>query len=77
MGPNTGTPNFNQMPQPQGGAVEAGNNLPPQYNVDPATTSTSGYEQFNQAPMRTEQLLLTAPVTLTGMVVGKFLAAHP
>ncbi len=25
--------------------------------------------------MRTEQLLLTAPVTLTGMVVGKFLAA--
>ncbi len=25
--------------------------------------------------MRTEQLLLTAPVTLTGMVIGKFLAA--
>ena len=66
MGPNTGTPNFNQMSQPQGGAVEAGNNLPPQYNVDPATTSTSGYEQFNQAPMRTEQLpnaeLLAQPV---------------
>lgn len=66
MGPNTGTPNFNQMPQPQGGAVEAGNNLPPQYNVDPATTSTSGYEQFNQAPMRAEQLpnaeLLAQPV---------------
>jgi ABC-2 type transport system permease protein len=25
--------------------------------------------------MRTEQLLLTAPVTLTGMVMGKYLAA--
>lgn len=66
MGPNTGTPNFNQAPQLQGGAVENGNNLPPQYNVDPATTSTSGYEQFNQAPMRAEQLpnaeLLAQPV---------------
>ena len=56
MGPNTGTPNFNQAPQPQGGAVEAGNNLPPQYNVDPTTTPISGYEQFNQAPIRAEQL---------------------
>ena len=56
MGPNTGTPNFNQAPQPQGGVVENGNSLPPQYNVDPTTTSISGYEQFNQAPMRAEQL---------------------
>ena len=66
MGPNSGTPNFNQAPQPQGGAVETGGNLPPQYNVDPATTAISGYEQFNQAPMRTEQLpnaeLLAQPV---------------
>lgn len=56
MGPNSGTPNFNQAPQPQGGAVETGGNLPPQYNVDPATTTISGYEQFNQAPIRAEQL---------------------
>ena len=56
MGPNTGTPNFNQAPQPQGGAVETGGNLPPQYNVDPATTAISSYEQFNQAPIRAEQL---------------------
>ena len=56
MGPNSGTPNFNQAPQPQGGAVETGGNLSPQYNVDPATTAISGYEQFNQAPMRAEQL---------------------
>lgn len=56
MGPNSGTPNFNQAPQPQGGAVETGGNLPPQYNVDPATTAISSYEQFNQAPIRAEQL---------------------
>ena len=66
MGPNSGTPNFNQAPRPQGGAVETGGNLSPQYNVDPATTAISGYEQFNQAPMRTEQLpnaeLLAQPV---------------
>lgn len=56
MGPNSGTPNFNQAPQPQGGVVETGGNLPPQYNVDPATTAISSYEQFNQAPIRAEQL---------------------
>lgn len=56
MGPNSGTPNFNQAPQSQGGAVETGGNLPPQYNVDPATTAISSYEQFNQAPIRAEQL---------------------
>ena len=56
MGPNSGTPNFNQAPQPQGGAVETGGNLPHQYNVDSATTAISGYEQFNQAPIRAEQL---------------------
>ena len=56
MGPNSGTPNFNQAPQPQGGAVETGGNLPPRYNVDPATTAISGYEQFNQAPIHAEQL---------------------
>ena len=56
MGPNAGTPNFNQAPQPRSGAVETGGNLPPQYNVDPATTAISGYEQFNQASIRAEQL---------------------
>lgn len=56
MGPNSGTPNFNNSPQVQGGGFEVAGGQPPQYNVDPSTTINSSPEQFNQAPMRAEQL---------------------
>lgn len=56
MGPNSGAPNFNNSPHVQGGGFEVAGGQPPQYNVDPSTTINSGPEQFNQAPMRAEQL---------------------
>lgn len=58
MGPNTGTPNFNQAPQPRG--VAAGGNNLPQYNVDQTTTPNSGVEKLNQGPLQREQLSATA-----------------
>lgn len=56
MGPNSNTPNFNQVPRQPAGGAELGANQLPRQNVDPSTTANSGYNNLNQAPMRAEQL---------------------
>lgn len=60
MGPNSNTPNYNQMPTPAGNRFEQGQNVPPQYNVGPNTTFNRGPEQFNQAPLNTGEHLAQA-----------------
>ena len=57
MEPGAGMPNFNQVPQQNGGNFEVGNNQLPQYNVDPSTTINNG-ERLNQAPLQAEQLAI-------------------
>lgn len=68
MEPGAGMPNFNQVPQQNGGNFEVGNNQLPQYNVDPSTTINNG-EQLNQAPLQAEQLAIAEQLAQPSQVM--------